>query len=365
MPTRSSTTKLRLDSTVQTAKLAGLRYWSPDSPGIKRAKVGDAFRYATKTGTKPSAADLARIKSLVIPPAWTDVNICPHADGHIQCVGFDAKGRKQYRYHPDWRSARDSNKYERVMAFVRVLPKLRRTVSRHLRLPGMPRDKVLAAVVRLLETTLIRIGNDQYAKDNKSYGLTTLRNRHVKVRRAAALFEFRGKSGVEHAIDLRDRRLAKIIRHCQELPGEELFAYEDDAGKVHDVGSADVNAYLQEVTGQAFTAKDFRTWAGTVLAATALKAFEAVDTLAARKKNVVAAIESVAKQLGNTKAVCRKCYVHPAILECYMDGSLTEALAVTAGKELAGNLKHLPVEEAAVLVLLQTRLATARPKRAA
>jgi DNA topoisomerase-1 len=351
----------RTDDPKVAAKRAGLRYWSPDAPGIRRLRNGDAFRYVTARGRKASADDVARINSLVIPPAWEKVNICPFADGHIQAVGYDARGRKQYRYHPDWRAARDDNKYERIMDFVRALPKLRRTVHRHLRLRGMPRQKVLAAVVRLLETTLIRVGNDQYAKENNSFGLTTLRNRHVKVNGAAARFRFRGKSGVEHAVDLEDHRLARIIRRCQELPGEELFGYEDDEGNVRDVGSADVNAYLQEITGQPFTAKDFRTWAGTVLAATALKAFEAVDTQAARKRNIVAAIESVARRLGNTKAVCRKCYVHPAILDSYMDGTLSDALAAKAGKELAGKLKNLPAEEAAVLALLQKRLETGRP----
>ena len=344
---------------VVSARQAGLRYWQAEATGIRRMKVGGSFRYVTAAGKKVSADQLARIKALVIPPAWERVSICPYENGHIQAIGYDARGRKQYRYHTKWREARDEDKYERLIEFVRVLPKLRRTVDRHLRLPGMPREKVLAAVVKLLETTLIRVGNDQYAKENQSYGLTTLRNHHVKVSAGRSRFRFRGKSGVDHAIDLQDKRLAKIIRRCQELPGEELFAYEDDDGVAHDIGSADVNGYLQEITGQPVTAKDFRTWAGTVLAATALKAFETVDSDAGRKKNVVAAIESVAKRLGNTKAVCRKCYVHPVVINSYLDGSLAESLSDKASTEIARGLKNLPADEAAVLVLLQNRLKAA------
>ncbi len=358
MPNQS---KLSDSDNVQAAKAAGLRYWPADSTGIERIRASGGFRYRRKNGSV-SAADKSRIKSLVLPPAWEDVRICPFANGHIQAVGIDARGRKQYRYHADWRAARDGDKYERVMEFARVLPKVRRTVRRHLKLKGLPREKVLAAVVRLLEMTLIRVGNDQYARDNKSFGLTTLRNRHVKVVGETARFQFKGKSGVEHAIDLQDKHLARLIRKCQDLPGEELFAYEDDNGKIIDVGSADVNEYLQKITGSSFTAKDFRTWAGTVLAATALKAMEDVDTQVARKKNVVTAIESVAKRLGNTRAVCRKCYVHPAILDTYMDGSLVQSLSAAAGNELAGKLKSLPAEEAAVLVLLKRRLGKRKTK---
>ncbi len=347
----------------ESAKEAGLRYVTDASPGIRRMKVGGKFRYVRADGKAVSKDDELRINSLAIPPAWTEVWICPSPSGHVQATGLDARGRKQYRYHPKWREVRDEDKYGRMMAFVRALPRLRRTAGRHLAMPGMPREKVLAAVVRLLETTLIRVGNDEYAKSNKSYGLTTLRNRHAKVSGDAVRFQFKGKSGVEHAIALEDRRLARIVRKCQDLPGEELFTYVDDAGQPRDVCSDDVNAYLKEVTGQSFTAKDFRTWAGTVLAATALKAFEEVDSEARRKRNVVAAIEAVAKKLGNTKAVCRKCYVHPAVIDSYMDGSLVESLAKKASAEVTRNLKNLPAEEAAVLALLQQRLAATKKAR--
>jgi len=347
----------------ESAKEAGLRYVTDVAPGIRRMKAGEDFKYVLPSGKPVPTGDEGRIRALAIPPAWTDVWICPSGNGHIQATGIDARGRKQYRYHPKWRAVRDEDKYGRMMAFVRTLPKLRRAVNRHLKLPGMPREKVLAAIVKLLETTLIRVGNDEYAKSNKSYGLTTLHNRHARVKGTGIHFQFKGKSGVQHAIDLHDTKLAKIIRRCQDLPGEELFAYVDEAGAAHDVGSQDVNDYLKEITGQPFTAKDFRTWAGTVLAATALKEFEAVDTDARRKKNVVAAIEAVAKRLGNTKAVCRKCYVHPAVIDSYMDGSLIEALAKKASAEVTRNVKNLPAEEAAVLALLQQRLTATKKQR--
>ena len=350
----------------ESAKAAGLRYVSDASPGIRRRRSGSGFVYLDSHG-KPirDQPTLARIKHLAVPPAYRDVWICPDPRGHFQSVGYDDRGRKQYRYHEKWRQVRDENKYGRVIAFVKALPRIRRRVARDLRKPGLPREKVLAAVVKLLETTFIRVGNEEYARANKSYGLTTLHNNHADVRGSHVEFRFRGKSGVRHAIELEDKRLAKIIRACQDLPGEELFGYEDEQGNAHDIGSADVNDYLREITGQDFTAKDFRTWAGTVLAARALQEFEAVDSDARRKKNIVAAIDSVAKKLGNTRSVCRKCYVHPAVIDSYLDGSLLENLADRAEK-LEKDLHHLQPEEAAVLVLLERGLrkpakAAARP----
>jgi DNA topoisomerase-1 len=299
---------------------------------------------------------LARIKSLAIPPAWRDVWICPIAYGHLQATGLDAKGRKQYRYHPRWRQVRDETKYDRMMIFAKVLPKIRQRVERDLSQPGLPRDKILATVVRLLETTLIRVGNEEYARQNESFGLTTMRDRHVNVSGATLKFAFRGKSGVTHAIDLTDRRLAKIVKKSQDLPGYELFQYIDEDGTRRSIDASDVNAYLKETTGEEFTAKDFRTWAGTVLAARALQEFQAFDSQAQAKRNVVQAIESVAKRLGNTKAVCRKCYIHPAVITQYMDGALLQTLKRRVKNEFTHSLHRLSAEEAAVLTLLQQRL---------
>ena len=348
---------------VESAKTAGLIHVSDASPGITRRKNGKAFIYLDPNGKSIHDPEtLARIHSLVIPPAWENVWICPSPRGHIQAVGRDARGRKQYRYHDKFREVRDENKYSRMLAFVRALPKIRRRVRRDLSKTGMPRAKVLAAIVRLLETTLIRVGNEEYAQDNKSYGLTTIHNNHAKVKGSTIHFHFRGKSGVEHAIDLNNPRLARIIRKCQDLPGEELFGFVDPEGRTHDIKSEDVNEYLREITGQEFTAKDFRTWAGTVLAARALKEFEQVDSEARRKKNVVRAIESVAERLGNTKAVCRKCYIHPRIIESYMDGSLIEHLHQEVSKMLKP-LHSLNPEEAAVLVLLGKKLGDEASRR--
>jgi DNA topoisomerase-1 len=347
----------RPDDPVESAKSAGLIYVSDASPGITRKRKGKGFVYLDPHGKIIRDTDtLLRIRSLVIPPAWEDVWICPSPRGHIQAVGRDARGRKQYRYHDRFRAVRDEAKYGRMLAFVRALPKIRRRVRADLKKQGTPREKVLAAIVRLLETTLIRVGNEEYAHENKSYGLTTIHNNHAKVRGSTIHFHFRGKSGIEHAIDLEDPRLAKIIRKCQDLPGEELFACVDDDGITHDIKSDDVNDYLHEITGQDFTAKDFRTWAGTVLAAQALQEFEQVDSQARRKRNVVRAVEAVAERLGNTKAVCRKCYIHPQIIESYMDGSLIDHLRHEA-EQMLKPLHHLHPEEAAVLVLLTRRLA--------
>jgi DNA topoisomerase-1 len=343
---------------------AGLRFTSDDRPGLRRMKKGRQVFYVDSKGKRVRDADtLDRIKSLVIPPAWTEVWICARADGHLQATGRDARGRKQYRYHPRWRQARDETKFHRILAFARALPKIRRRVKQDLRARGMERNKVLATVVRLLEATLIRIGNDEYAKQNGSYGLTTIRNHHAKVNGHTIKFTFRGKSGKKHDIDVRDPALARVVRRCQDLPGQELFVYETEAG-VHDVGSSEVNAYIREISGSDFTAKDFRTWAGTVLAAIALREFESFSSKAQAKKNIVTAIEAVASMLGNTPAVCRKCYVHPAILDCYMEGTTIETIKQKLDPAVDSGLKNLKAQEAAVVVLLDKRLhASTRKKR--
>ena len=339
------------------ARRAGLRYVNDQGPGLRRKRAGKHFRYLDGAGAPVrDEATIARARHLAIPPAWSDVWICPQADGHIQATGRDARGRKQYRYHARWREVRDETKYHRVLDFGRALPTLRQRLEADLVLPGLPRDKVLAAVVRLLEITLIRVGNDEYAAKNDSYGLTTMRDEHAEVRGAHVRFRFRGKSGVVHDVDFDDRRLAKIVKQCRDLPGQELFQFMED-GRVHDVGSADVNEYLRDRCGHAFTAKDFRTWAGTVLAAQALQEIEGFDSQAQAKKNIVRAIESVAKRLGNTKAVCRKCYVHPSVLDAYLDGTLLHTLKQKVEKEIIDVLPALHPEEAAVLAFLQGRLA--------
>jgi DNA topoisomerase-1 len=336
---------------------ARLRYVSDAERGFGRRRRGKALTYVRPGGaTLRDKATLDRIRSLAIPPAWEGVWICPAANGHLQATGRDARGRKQYRYHPRWREAQDQNKYERIIAFAKALPKIRRTTARHLRERGMPREKVLAAAVKLLEATLIRVGNDEYARDNESYGLTTMHDEHVEVRGATIRFDFRGKHGIEHEIDLKDQRLAAIVRGCRDLPGQELFQYLDATGEVRDVDSGDVNDYLREIGGEDFTAKDFRTWAGTALAAQALQEFQDFDSTAAAKRNITKAIERVAERLGNTQAICRKCYVHPAIIEAYMDRSLVKTLKRQTEKELRATLHRLSSEEAAVLALLQQRM---------
>jgi len=337
--------------------LAGLHYSADFTPGITRKKLKKGYRYYRSDGRPiTDAGDIARIDKLAIPPAYTDVWICPDPLGFLQATGRDARGRKQYRYHPRWRTVRDETKYARMMEFAAALPKIRERVSKDLSKSGMPREKLLAAVVRLLETTMIRVGNEEYAKENQSYGLTTLQNDHVDVNGATIHFRFRGKSGKTHDIDIRDRRLAAIVKRCRELPGEELFQYTDDGGEQRSIGSDDVNAYLREISGADFTAKDFRTWAGTVLAAIALQEFEAFDSEAEAKKNVVRAVETVAKRLGNTPSIRRKCYIHPAIIESYIAGAMAESIKQAARRELKDNLKSLPPEEAAVVALLQSRL---------
>jgi DNA topoisomerase I len=339
------------------AKSAGLRYVSDARPGITRRRRGNAFAFFDADGGEIKDEDeLRRIKALAIPPAWTEVWICPLPNGHIQATGRDQKGRKQYRYHARWREVRDETKYDRMIAFARALPNIRERTERDLSLPGLPREKVLAAVVRLLETTLIRVGNEEYARQNRSYGLTTMRDSHVNVNGSTVKFKFRGKSGVYHTIDLHDRRLAKIVKRCRDIPGQELFQYVGDDGEAAAVGSSDVNEYLREVAGEEFTAKDFRTWAGTVLAAIALQEFREFDSAAQAKKNVLRAIESVAERLGNTPSVCRKSYVHPLVLDLYVEGTLLETFEQLAAEELRENLGQLRPEEAAVLAILQQRL---------
>ena len=338
------------------AREAGLRYTSDSRPGIHRVRRGSSFKYLTADGRLlRDATELRRIKSLVIPPAWTDVWISPDPRGHLQATGRDARGRKQYRYHPKWREVRDETKYDRLIGFATKLAVIRRRTSAHLRNGGLTREKVLAAVVQLLEKTLIRVGNDEYAKANQSFGLTTLRDGHVDVRGGRLRFSFRGKSGVEHDITLDDRRLARTIRACRDIPGYDLFQYYDEHGDRHAVGSAEVNAYLKEISGEDYTSKDFRTWAGTVLAAETLKAFEAFGSDTEAKRNIVRAVESVAKRLGNTKAVCRKCYIHPAILDAYVDRSMLKTVAQRARRVRRSG--ELTEAEAAVLALLQRRLA--------
>ncbi len=339
------------------AESAGLLYVSDEEPGIRRRKAGKGFSFRGPDGEPVKVkATLKRIRSLAIPPAYTDVWICPKPNGHIQATGRDAKGRKQYRYHPAFREVRESTKYEHMLEFARGLPAIRETIKKHMALKGMPREKVLATVVHLLETTLIRVGNDDYAKQNKSYGLTTLKNRHVTVSGGELRFQFKGKSGKTWKLQVQDRRIARIVRACQELPGQELFQYLDEDGERRDVTSADVNSYLREITGRDITAKDFRTWAGTVLAALALQAFEAFDSEAKAKKNVRAAIERVAARLGNTPTICRKCYIHPEVLTSYLDGALLLDIKEEAEAELRDNLAGLKPEEAAVLSLLEARI---------
>lgn len=344
------------------AKAAKLRYVSDAKPGITRERVQTGEATAKFVYRNPDGSDvtdektLARIKSLVVPPAWESVWICRIPNGHLQASGRDARGRKQYRYHPRWRVVRDEAKYGRMLTFGRVLPAVRGRVAADLARPGLPREKVLATIVRLLETTLARVGNEEYAKTNKSFGLTTLRNRHVKVNSSTITFDFRGKHGIKHHIDMQDRKLAKIVARCRDLPGQELFHYLDENGEPRGVDSDDVNEYLREISGEEITAKDFRTWAATNLAALALRELEAYDTQAAAKKNVVQAVEAVSKMLGNTPAICRKCYIHPAIFEGYLDGSLVEGLKIRADETLAHPNGGLTAEEVAVTAFLSQRL---------
>ncbi len=342
---------------VESAKAAGLRYVTDGKPGIQRRPYRGTFRFIGPDG-KPvrDKETLARIKSLVIPPAWVDVWICPSANGHLQATGRDARGRKQSRYHPHWREVRDETKYERMIQFGDALPKIRKQVDHDLALPGLPRAKVLATIVRLMETTSIRVGNEEYARENKSYGLTTMRNRHVDVHGSKITFDFAGKSGVHHTIDVQNRRLAKIVQTCLDLPGYELFQFLDEHGDRHAIDSTDVNEYLSQITGQHFTAKDFRTWAGTVLAAMLLREFQPFESQTQAKKNVIQAIKTVAERLGNTPSVCRKCYIHPAVLEHYFSGAMLEAVETEVAEQVDRQLKDLRDEEFALLSLLARKV---------
>jgi DNA topoisomerase-1 len=341
---------------ISSARAAGLRYVNDETmPGIRRIGQKGRVRYVGPDGkVVRDPSDLQRIRALAIPPAYTSVWICPHPNGHIQATGRDARGRKQYRYHARWREVRDEVKYGRLISFAQALPRIREQTNVDLNRPGLPREKVLAAVVQLLEKTLIRVGNEEYARVNGSVGLTTMRDGHAKIQGGTVRFEFRGKSGIEHAIDLEDRRLARIVKACRDLPGYELFQYVDDAGARQEIDSADVNAYLREISGEYFTAKDFRTWAGTVLAAQALASVDRCKSNAEAKRNVVKAIESVAKRLGNTKAVCRKCYIHPAILDAYMDGGTIQTIRARARLVKGGSA--LSAEESAVVRMIERRL---------
>jgi DNA topoisomerase I len=339
---------------VENAQAAGLRYVSDMMPGIRRKKAGKGFAYVGQDGkTIRDPKELARIRSLAIPPAYTDVWICPNPNGHIQATGRDARGRKQYRYHPKWREVRDETKFGRMLAFSEVLPRVRKRVDRDLGRSGLPREKVLATVVRLLECTSIRVGNDEYARANRSFGLTTLQDRHVEISGSNLRFEFRGKSGKVHQVSLSDRRLARIVQRCQSLPGEDLFQYVDDDGVRQTVGSGDVNDYIREISGQEFTAKDFRTWAGTILAVAALTEVGAWASQREAKANVLRAIDRVAEQLNNTRAVCRKYYVHPAVFDAYLAGTMLQTLQ-NGTKEAAK--ADLNSEEAAVVRLLRHQL---------
>jgi len=337
---------------VAAAEEAGLQYVSDERPGYRRKPKRKEFEYFDTEG-KPIRDEqrLLRIKRLAIPPAWTDVWICPSPNGHIQATGRDARGRKQYRYHERWREVRDENKFDRLAEFAKALPNIRRRVSQDLKLPGLSRQKVLATIVRLLERTFIRIGNEEYARENKSFGLTTLKSRHAKVRGAQVLFRFRGKSGRQHEVDVTDRRVAKVIAKCQDLPGQDLFQYLEEGEEVRDVTSQDVNDYLHQIAGNDFSAKDFRTWGGTVLAAIALSKQEEFQTKKEAKANIKTAICAVAELLGNTPAVCRKCYVHPVIVEAYLKRTRIAGLNGTKTLE-PPNLRGA---ERAVLKFLRVR----------
>ncbi|HZV62968.1 MAG TPA: DNA topoisomerase IB [Methylophilaceae bacterium] len=307
------------DST-ESARAAGLRYVSDQSAGIKRLKQQQGFRYVDKNGQPiTDESVIARIKSLAIPPAWQDVWICHYANGHLQATGRDARGRKQYRYHPKWREVRDEVKYERMINFGKALPKLREKVIKDLSLPGLPKEKVLAAVVRMLDLTGVRIGNEEYAKENNSFGLTTLLNKHVRVEGTEIELRFRGKSKVYHALKVKDRRMANIIKRLRDLPGQELFQYLDEQGNMHSIGSDDVNEYLRSVTGEDYTAKDFRTWTGTVLATLLLLELTHYGSKSEAKKNVDQTVKMVAERLGNTPRICKTCYIHPAVFDTYLD----------------------------------------------
>ena len=347
------TTAAPAADSIGTAHAAGLRWVDDSGPGLRRLGRPGAFRYVDADGrTVDDAATLQRIRDAAIPPAWTDVWICPRADGHIQATGRDARRRKQYRYHARWREVRDEQKFTRMLDFGRALPRIRARVAEHLGRNGLGRERVLAAVVRLLDVTYIRVGNDEYAKENGSFGLTTLRRDHVDVRGSRIRFRFKGKAGVRHEVALEDRRLARILARCQDLPGEELFEWRDDDDVLHPITADDVNDYLREISGGDFTSKDFRTWAGTVLAWSALRELGPATSKTEAKRQLVAVIKDVSGRLRNTPAVCRRCYIHPDVLSGYSDGSLVGLRVVSRPSSAAASLSG---EERAVLRFLRSR----------
>jgi DNA topoisomerase I len=354
-PTRSRSAPAAPETPVdpaEAAATAGLRYVSDSRPGIRRRRTGKGFTYVGPDGKRVrDAATIERIRKLAIPPAYTDVWICPDPRGHLQATGRDARGRKQYRYHPKWREVRDETKFGRMIAFSLALPKIRRRVEADLSGSGLSRDKVLATIVRLLECSCIRVGNEEYARSNESFGLTTLKDDHVEVSGSKIRFEFNGKSGKTHAVDISDRRLAKIVAHCQSIPGEELFQYLDENGERQTVDSGDVNDYIRRAAGDEFTAKDFRTWAGTILAVEALQQAGGFASQREGKSRMLGAIDRVAEQLNNTRAVCRKYYIHPAVLQSYLEGTLREELTPSGrnGRRPA----QLSSMETSVLALLR------------
>lgn len=350
-------------------QIEGLRYVSDSNAGIMRKKFRNKFIYFDTNGNKIiDAQEINRIKSLAIPPAWTDVWICPIKNGHIQATGRDAKRRKQYRYHQLWRESRDEDKFERMIAFGKALPIIRKKVNEALALPGLPQEKVIATIIQLLQLTLIRVGNSEYARNNESFGLTTLRNRHVQINGSNIEFQFKGKSGITHVINVSEKRLAKIIRNIRDLPGQDLFQYVDKENARHTISSSDVNEYLREITGENYTAKDFRTWFGTFHAAYELMRYEAFTSETEAKHNMIEAIKVVAKKLGNTPTICRKSYIHPLVFSCYLNKTFpdnfsknikTKSINVDASDEdlRATMTSTLSSEEAAILDLLETSVA--------
>lgn len=339
----------------EAAEAAGLRYVTDASPGIRRRRRGKHFSYLSPEGKViQNAAELERIKALKIPPAWKDVWICPSKQGHLQATGRDSKGRKQYRYHDRWREARDATKYDHLILFGESLPTLRQRVDEDLDDSGLPHTRVLATIVRLLDITLIRVGNEEYVQSNDSYGLTTLRNRHASIKGDAIHLHFRGKRGKEHTIDVEDRELARIVKRCRELPGHELFQYLDGDGEIRAIDSSEVNEYLRALTGQPFTAKDFRTWGGSVLVLHTLREIGGYSSETEAKKHVTQAIKATSAHLGNTPAICRKCYVHPGLLSAYMDGSLLAYTQEHPRLVKQGKPWELHPDEAVLLGFLHT-----------
>jgi DNA topoisomerase I len=336
------------------AREAGLRYMLDDVPGITRKRRGRGWSFYDPGGRLiRDAAERDRLNAFAIPPAWTDVWISPRADSHLLATGRDSEGRKQYRYHPDWRAIRDEAKYGRMIPFARALTRIRKRIDEHLASSGLSREKVLATVVRLLELSLIRVGNEEYARSNRSYGLTTLRDRHVEIDGTTIRFEFRGKGGKRHEVDVRDRRLARIVRQCRDVPGYELFQYYDEKGEKRAVGSGEVNEYLREISGEDFTAKDFRTWAGTLHAAAALLACEPCRDEREGRSRINNSVAMVAERLGNTVAICKSCYIHPVIFERYLDGTLADLLNGQGKAGGSGEMGGLSDEERALLGFLE------------